>query len=85
MNLTFEYIDKRFQKLENLIESRISTEFLTIKESAAYFRVSVSGLRDLLYKGKIPFYRINESDRSTILLKRKDLKKYLEKKRQNIH
>lgn len=85
MNLTFEYIDKKFLKLENLIESRISTEFLTIKESAIYFRLSVSGLRDLLYKGKIPFYRINESDRSTILLKRKDLKKYLEKKRQNIH
>ena len=85
MNLTFEYIDEKFQKLENLIESRISTEFLTIKESAIYFRLSVSGLRDLLYKGKIPFYRINESDRSTILLKRKDLKKYLEKKKQKIH
>jgi len=69
-----------FESIKLLLERQQSAEFMTIKEAAIFIRCSPSTIRELVKSSQIPYYRIGKSAKSTILIQRKDLKKFITKK-----
>lgn len=67
----------KLDRIECMLETNILPEFMTVKESAALLRCSQSKIRELLRRGELPFNRISDSLKGTVLIKRKDLYKLL--------
>ena len=67
----------RIENIEATIERKIILDFMTIKEAAVYTRCSTATIREIIRSGQIKYYRINQSPKSTILIKRKDLRKFI--------
>ena len=67
----------KLDRIEGMLETNILPEFMTVKESAALLRCSQSKIRELLRRGELPFNRISDSLKGTVLIKRKDLYKLL--------
>jgi excisionase family DNA binding protein len=68
---------ERLKRIEYMLEVHILPEFLTVSESAKLLRCGPTKIRTLLKSGDLQFNRIGESVKSTILIKRKDLLKWL--------
>jgi len=67
----------KFDRSEDINKSWISSEYLTVEETSTFCRIIVFSLREFIRSGKIPFYKLNDSYRSIILLKSKELKKFI--------
>jgi len=68
------------ENIETILEGKIHSDFMTIKESAIYARCSAATIREIIRSGQLRYSRINESPKSTILIKRDDLKKFIIKR-----
>jgi excisionase family DNA binding protein len=68
---------KLIESLLNNIQKNKNGSILTVKEAAQYLRCSTSKVRDLMRSGKLRFYRLESSERSTILIKREDIERML--------
>ena len=60
-------------RILSIIETRVQPEFYTVPEAADLLRCSDSKIRTLLRQGELPFVRISNSDKGTVLIKRKDI------------
>ena len=70
-----EAIHHQLTRLEQLLEAKILSEYLTIKEASLLLKCSKSTIRKMLKNGDIPFSRLNSSIKSNILIKRSELLK----------
>ena len=69
-----EILESKIDRLTGLLEGKFQREFLTVQETAKLLRCSTSSIRDKLRNGIIPFKRLGNSTKSTILIKRIDLR-----------
>ncbi len=67
----------KLDRIEGILETNVLPEFMTVKESAALLRCSQSKIRELLRRGELPYNRISDSLKGTVLIKRKNLYKLL--------
>ena len=67
----------KLDRIEGILEKNIMSEFMTVKESADLLRCSQSKIRELMRRGELPFNRISDSLKGTVLIKRKNLYKLL--------
>ena len=74
MQLDTEQILTHLQNIQTMLERRIQPEFMTIKEASEYLRCSPSSIRRMLNRGDLPFCRVGDSEKSTILIRYKDIK-----------
>jgi len=65
------------QRLEALVQNRITPEYMTIKETAEYMRISVSKVRQLIDQGYLKSMRIGAGQTSKLILSRRDVDNYL--------
>ncbi len=77
MNSDIQLIIDRLNRIEDLLESKISSKFLTINESAEFLRCSKSKIRILLKSGDLQFVRTGSTLNSTKLIKKRDLLKLI--------
>ncbi len=65
------------QRLELTVENRMTPEFMTVKETAEFMRVSHRTVQRLIEKGKLLPYRITDGPKSKLILSRRDVINYL--------
>jgi excisionase family DNA binding protein len=65
------------ERLEALVQNRITPEYMTIKETAEYMRISVSKVRQLIDQGYLKSMRIGAGQTSKLILSRLDIDNYL--------
>ena len=73
MHTNYEQILTRLQHIEAMLECRVQPTYLTIREASEYLRCSPSSIRRMLNKADLPFCRVGESDRCTILILYSDI------------
>ena len=70
-----EQIESRLGRIEAMLERKLIPEFLTISECAVIFHCSTKKIRRMINSGDIPFSRLGNSEKSTILIRYADIKK----------
>lgn len=73
----------KLEQIEDKLTGKRLPLWLDVKQAAGYLNISESLLRKLIGNNEIPFTRIGESDRSKILLNRKELDFWLLLKKDN--
>ena len=66
-------IQTQLNRITRLLESKLMPEYFTIKETSEFLKCSESHIRKLTSNGELKFYRIGNSSKSNILIKKSDL------------
>jgi excisionase family DNA binding protein len=75
--LQVERLSSHIQRLEYMIEEKITPEYMTVKETADYLRVSVRTVQRLIEQGNLFPFRITDGPKSKLILSRRDVNNYL--------
>jgi len=65
------------QRLELTVEKKITPDFMTVKETAEYLRVSTRTVQRLIERGKLLPFKITDGPKSKLILSRRDVINYL--------
>ncbi len=62
------------ERIESMLETQINPEYITIKEASGLLRCSNTKIRRMINSGELPFSRVGDSEKCTILIKVKDIR-----------
>lgn len=69
----------KIDRMMEILESRILPEFYTVPEAAELLRCGDTKIRSMLRDGSLPFVRLSQSQKGTVLIKRKDINRLIGK------
>ena len=67
----------RLNRLEFIVENKVTPKYMTLKETAEYLRCSVQKVRGLINEGNLHSFKVGSGQTSKLILSRRDVDNYL--------